>query len=316
MLLSLQQLSNETITLYRGDSTHINKFDVSKTHESCLYGRGIYLTTDFLIAQTYQTKDAEQFDRLWIKPLFSNNAQTKIEAKEQAFIEFARRFVKDNGKLVTTCQEYRVLEDARKTNLMHLAYASKRRDATKIPYALPDKLNRLAKVHWEEIEPSLLIKIEPIGYPPPMFLTASSKVMLKYPSTVKAPQDAKPRYFVISMNHKPVGFVSKFQFPGAELKNNVIDMCSCWNTDPAIAEILLSIMNNKKQKEDKVPSLNLELLCNNEWINPTKFENAFKRWGYYGLYHTGGLTRGAKNHGVFILWDNDFVNAHYVGKVR
>jgi len=43
----------DELRLYRGDSTKIDRFDVAKTHYRGLFGPGIYLTTDPLIAGDY-----------------------------------------------------------------------------------------------------------------------------------------------------------------------------------------------------------------------------------------------------------------------
>lgn len=46
------------ITLYRGDSTKIKRFEFSRTKKYCYRGQGIYLTDDIKVAESYRTKGA------------------------------------------------------------------------------------------------------------------------------------------------------------------------------------------------------------------------------------------------------------------
>ena len=47
----------DTVTLYRGDNTKIDKFDMSKTDPEALLGVGIYLTDDPSVAADYTIKE-------------------------------------------------------------------------------------------------------------------------------------------------------------------------------------------------------------------------------------------------------------------
>lgn len=48
--------ASQTVTLFRGDSTTIDQFDISKTDMYALFGRGIYLTDNKRIAGDYKSK--------------------------------------------------------------------------------------------------------------------------------------------------------------------------------------------------------------------------------------------------------------------
>lgn len=68
------------IKLYRGDFEKIDTFKVKKTDKRCLYGPGIYLTTDEKVANTYRTKG--QWDLHYISDI-AVNAVNKNEAMEK-----------------------------------------------------------------------------------------------------------------------------------------------------------------------------------------------------------------------------------------
>lgn len=58
-LTDLTERSRQGVTLFRGDSSLVDEFDMDKTDAQALVGRGIYLTTSFDVAKDYTIKGAD-----------------------------------------------------------------------------------------------------------------------------------------------------------------------------------------------------------------------------------------------------------------
>lgn len=78
----------ESLTLYRGDYTKIDNFELRKTSKWSLLGQGIYLTNDIKIAKSYKRKGSElEFESI----LFNGRADNRNIAYDKAFIVFCQR---------------------------------------------------------------------------------------------------------------------------------------------------------------------------------------------------------------------------------
>lgn len=75
--------STAIITLYRGDSSKIHEFQISKTNKYCLVGKGIYLTDTLKLANSYRTKGAPYASKGII--LAQGTFPSKGEAMDRAF---------------------------------------------------------------------------------------------------------------------------------------------------------------------------------------------------------------------------------------
>lgn len=58
-LFDLQEKSRQTVTLFRGDSSMVDEFQMDKTDARALVGQGIYLTTSFDVAKDYTIKGSD-----------------------------------------------------------------------------------------------------------------------------------------------------------------------------------------------------------------------------------------------------------------
>lgn len=58
-LTDITEKSRQSVTLFRGDSSMIDDFDMDKTDASALVGRGVYLTTSFDVAKDYTIKGTD-----------------------------------------------------------------------------------------------------------------------------------------------------------------------------------------------------------------------------------------------------------------
>jgi hypothetical protein len=89
------------VILYRGDSTSIAEFMVSRTDKGCLYGRGIYLTDNKLVAETYRTKEIPRRHRDKLSSILVDDYFESVEqALAKAFEKFSQRVDPDGNLLV------------------------------------------------------------------------------------------------------------------------------------------------------------------------------------------------------------------------
>lgn len=75
-----------TKTLYRGDSSDVERFDIERTDQYALFGRGIYLTDSLEVARDYTVKGDD-------RPGVSFEGNTEKEA----ILELLRYFMKEAG---------------------------------------------------------------------------------------------------------------------------------------------------------------------------------------------------------------------------
>ena len=72
----------EKLVLYRGDYGKIKTYDITKAHQWCLVGPGIYLTTSVEVAESYRDKGSLVPNK---ERIFSGFALNRTNAYEKAF---------------------------------------------------------------------------------------------------------------------------------------------------------------------------------------------------------------------------------------
>lgn len=75
----------DTMCLYRGDSTKIDTFKINKTNKYALVGSGIYLTDSIKLANTYREKNNKE---VAVKVLFSETTKDRHTAYNLAYPVF------------------------------------------------------------------------------------------------------------------------------------------------------------------------------------------------------------------------------------
>lgn len=83
--INILEAENDTVTLYRGDSSKIDQFDLSKTDAEALLGVGIYLTDDVTVAKDYTIKSTADPNIV-----FRSRAEERPTDLKQLTAEFLR----------------------------------------------------------------------------------------------------------------------------------------------------------------------------------------------------------------------------------
>lgn len=79
--------SRDTVTLYRGDASHVTHFDIDKTDAEALFGRGVYLTDTPEVAADYTLKTSGQDSDIVFQSAGYNAPFESREKLIQAYLE-------------------------------------------------------------------------------------------------------------------------------------------------------------------------------------------------------------------------------------
>jgi hypothetical protein len=131
------------------------------------------------------------------------------------------------------------------------------------------------------------------------------------------------RRFSVRCNPLPEGVagsrVSVFRFNARILCGNIINVHQI--TDPTILQFLVDHGYYKGREWLRTkewyggPPRCVDAF---DWLHTNKpvcdsMRREFASQGVLGFAHTGGLMSGGRQHQVFVLWDDSFVNQHKVG---
>ena len=175
------------LTLYRGDYEKIKKFDLNKTNKNCLYGRGIYLTVDPDIAQTYRVKGS---GKSYINNvLWQGVSENRNVAAEFAFQVFAVCHV--DGKNIVTGEKAKYV-----CSQINKEYKK-----------LTPKQISTAKSLWIDVREELIIE------------RLNNYIEYNTKSTYQTGHKV-----IWSKRTNNIGFVTKFKFPRYELEHNTVSM--------------------------------------------------------------------------------------------
>lgn len=297
--------------LYRGDSVYIEEFLYSRTDRYCLVGRGIYLTSDPLVADTYRTKGLDiQTRRKYAAKsyeLFSGSGLdlTRGRALEAAFVAFLKHVwrKKTGAEIVESDKRW----------VMH-------------------RINHLGE--WERLlmdKSSLTIRDSGVNVFYPQRGRQISVELIEHPET-------------------KVGFISKFAFPNDnnQFENAMFPIYSRL-TEPLLWEMFYDaglFHEDRFKTRAQYVAARIGTVIGDPYkprgylgtrpsqatlahrralmegayrVNSKQFlkvQKVLRDIGYLGFSYPGGVTTGSTRHHAYSVWDEDFVNKHKVETTR
>lgn len=322
------------VTLYRGDAAKIEKFEFAKTHDSALFGRGIYLTDDPEIAADYTIKGAEEIvwptrqmrreGTVFTDPRELTRACLRdIVMTELGWAEESERLKREfNSKFLNTWSRRDVLDGAREQGeAMKAAYQA---DMKKRIQKLVDRARSIFKKRLSTIRMSKMTTGEVV------FVT-------------------KDRPGAVSRFEVPQSYLAKCINADRPMSDEIVDV---------MRGVFKSVMKGDKLdlrigREDKMPNTfdefiegfkkhgsryawtenyyggkgenpSIDILLNGThggyhvlYGHQDVIFAALRKAGYVGFSYDGGVRlsgtgpRGGgdgRRHNVYVLWDEDAVN--------
>lgn len=297
-------LTDTLLTLYRGDSSKIDQFQVSKTHKYCLVGQGIYLTTDPTVADSYRTKGADLGYRIYHIPLALRERVVTLCSKA------ADSNTRDSAFLAAYTEWLRCMGYAER-------YAGKKAENSA---KYQKGLERIKKERWAEYEAH----------------RESGRVRLEYVGA------GQYRHIVVTLHNTgklAVGYTSRFEVPRAVLEANTINVTRSIH-DPSFWGLMwdnkIDVGVQQKQFDD--PNVerqafihantgrtyhlgghylplgkHLTNIPHRDWA---RMRHVLLPYGVLGLEYEGGAMTCGKRHRAFCIWDEEWVNKHKVERYR
>lgn len=272
------------IILYRGDSEKIRCYDVRKTNEYCLLGKGVYLSDSLSVAKSYMDKGGDDSNCF---TLFEGSASNRLDAYEKAFGMFLKIYFKKHPMYSRDIDEkskvyLNITAEARNRynslivegNVKADYVAQQRRAASKfltVTYSPENTVGYVTKFEFPEHE----------------FNTAVFKV------------DGRIRdeFFWELMWDNKVEFGTQH-----DCKATYIKMNSDGHSIPSFRP-MFSL--RQMVKSGYVPQ-------HNNWRNKKALmivKQLLIPYGYKGFeYNGGGYVGGNGKHRAFSMWDDEFVN--------
>lgn len=98
---------------------------------------------------------------------------------------------------------------------------------------------------------------------------------------------------------KPVGHLTKFVFPHDELMTRSLDLTNLRRLEQQLEGTGVALPKSSVDFSTTVAWHKLSVL---------------KQAGFLAIHHDGGVTSGGRRHGVFCVWDHDYVNTYRVAR--
>jgi hypothetical protein len=268
------KVSDHEVILYRGDSTYIDKFEIGRTNFGSMLGRGIYLTDNIYVAESYRKKGGNSGSRYYDDLLCSHYDDALKMNKtllNKCFESFWKRLDKDGN--FTTIRDSNLqlgIDEARKI--------------------------------WEDYKKHLIIEknisVDKYDIRLPMLPKDG------YISTFKFPAHELLAYTLpYADNHKI----------GKDLAEKIVALSNADATEIIAAavnkHILLNIImlkHKKPWKEYLIEALaakQLDIISGKHLAHLVTL-----KLGYLGWRYDGGKMLGGDPHNAFSLHDDDFVN--------
>ena len=296
------------MTLYRGDFSRIEKFDVAKTNAWCFVGPGIYLTNQRPIAQTYRLKGSGDE----VVTLFSGEAKDRNDAKEKAFENYLWEACRKDSSLQQNLLYRRLKEDAK--------YRKTQGD--------------LHRQGYEDLIEAGLIEIDYVEHRRLIYgVSVKDTRRAGQGSTVRDWKHSMPTLKVTWYKNRSAGFLSTFVFPRGLIANNVVHTHApirdrsfwelMWDHKVGIGahgETKESYLDNNCGKSSILSSGTASprssLTYSGEKGALAKIRKILTPYGVIGFEYNGGQNTGGRPHRAFCLWDEDLVNRHRVSLER
>lgn len=304
------------LILYRGDSVYIEEFLYSRTDRYCLVGKGIYLTSNPEVADTYRTKGLDFHLRGKYRSkshdLFSDSSPnlTLGKALEAAFVAYLKHVWKKKTGVD-------ILETDKRWPL--------------------HRINHLQE--WERLlkdkEKLSISDTQSNGF---RYNSSSRSIVIR----------------LIEKPEKKVGYLSKFAFPNdrGQFENAMFPIYDRL-TEPLLwemfydaglfhekrfktrAQYVAGRMNTVIGEAYVIPAYTMarggfrsaaaqiayarDLVAKSYRVNSNQFpkvQKVLRSIGYLGFSYPGGMMSGMTRHKAYSVWDEDFVNKHKVETVR
>jgi hypothetical protein len=266
----------DRLTLYRGDAQKIKEFDFHKTHKSCLYGQGIYLTNNLQTATTYRSKGVYENKEEFYS--FYGEAKDRLDALNKAF-------------------------EQNWNSIRYRSYVRKMKEKDR------EKFKAERRRDFERKVEERLITAEYVS-------KNMGKALLE----------------VFDCAEKQIGFISEFSFDKKSFEASMIKI------DQHYDDVLFwEIVWEKKipfgawspdNKSDFIRHNCVNLSLSGSYLKLRGIEYARKDdiarrlrtacepYGYRGIEYAGGAYTGSARHRAFVVWDDDFVNDHFVRRFK
>lgn len=281
-----------TLILYRGDSQKIDEFRYRKTDKHCLLGKGIYLTDDIKLADTYRTKGLKLSSKIKLPPrasqvLFSGKASCRGEAYEKAFINFCRDQWRVYG--------YPYVHEKDK---QYIKFCQQQRP-----------------IYNEMMQEGEILS----EYQPGLWRDSTRTLVVKY----KNDPNPQSRYGFISEFHFDRSY---FMRNVIHAEKPYIDQ-SFWEImhDAGIKigkgfdlpkELYARINQPKYSIVQAVDMVVSGTFITDRFRYYKQIEEVMKEYGVLGFEYYGGTRTNGRRHSAFCIWDEDFVNKHKVDVYR
>jgi hypothetical protein len=277
--------AGDSMILYRGDSTKIDKFQTEMTSTFGLFGHGIYLTNDKRVAKDYMTKGSGNANDVIFK---MGNAKTKQEVLDR-FLYSKAKMWDINTNDVTKDWYISSVPFADGGEWGNLTNPERR--------AEKDKRIQMVKQKWDTVwskEYEIRIKLDRTGVIQKKALLSTNLSKFEVPlsyinKTIKA--DDKINDNVLDdilytlRKHGDGNTARDIEF---FIKNSDDDYIT-------FRTIFTSITGDSPLKDDR--DVQLFLI------------QSLQESGYVGIEYVGGITLGGgAKHRAFVFWDSNEVN--------
>lgn len=255
-----------------------------------MYGPGIYLTEDIRIADSYRTKGDWSARETKI-------ATVRAENKAEGHVKLKQRFVEDN--------EFRRLQSLRKNNSTE---ATPQKARLLLEQEFEKKVSEgIITITRSRVETHHLQKVVSRGRDGS--LKEEKKIVAKPSSETTGWnftfKDSGPSIY---------GWVTSFDFFKDQLLRDTIEIDG--QLSPEVFEIFAQKKFWKKVEDYetflKVKNFGRSNQSLHYSLKQRPLINELREYGIEGYRHTGGWVTGGRRHRVFILFNDEFVNAHRV----
>lgn len=268
---------SDILRLYRGDATKINEFEFRKTNSWCLFGPGIYLTSNPEVADSYRTKG--QYTATW-----NPNFETSFDAPDMnaAKAEFHKRLLE---------------------HLCECHYKKHR-----ITEAEEKAFNRTHRFDINDMiaEGTVEVKKQRMR-----LLGGKFEFQFDFKYRTNAARDGYITSFDFPRQHLRNNVID---IDAWDLDKGFLEiifeedlLATPWEGSYMS---FLGTFQNPMARRDYLRASGLRL----NWEKAIK---VLKPYGIYGYRYTGGIRAGWHcKHDAYVLWDSDFVNQHKVERFR
>lgn len=281
-------MSENTICLYRGDSSKIEEFDVKRTDKYCLVGPGIYLTDNKDIAESYRTKGLSYQKRIsgFVRP-HKVLLGSSIEKNTRIDRSLAYKEAYDNFWMEIQ-EERRFVYGSR--------YIEEKRNSKKYK-------EEIKNLYKEYIAEGVVHSI--YGY-----FGGKRQISVIY---------NRPLQNIRTNDY--IGYITCFEFDKNTLESSIIPndlyyRYNVWRGHPnesVVRELLSEYKNCTTYNLIMKYSPSLDEAVG---LSYTTIKNVLQPYGIRGIEYHGGYVTGGVHHRAFCIWDDEYVNKHRVDRVK